>query len=77
MADCRLSGAKRGRETEVNGTAAKLVDSGAGVVDWSVELDVPADGNLSAKSADADGNVELTPHVLRGWAPQPQSSSGG
>jgi hypothetical protein len=23
MADCRLSGAKRGRETEVNGTAAK------------------------------------------------------
>ena len=56
---------------KVNGTPARLVDSGAGVVDWSVELEVPGDGNLTATAADAAGNQELTPHVLRGWTAKP------
>jgi hypothetical protein len=47
----------------VNGREAKVVWSRAGVVDWTVEVDAPADGQVSAHAADQAGNVEKMAHV--------------
>lgn len=47
----------------VNGRDAKFLSSHAGVVDWKVELEPPADHSIRATAADAAGNVEETPAV--------------
>lgn len=49
----------------VNGQPAKITAQHAGVADWIVTLDAPADGRYSAKATDRTGNVELTPHDFR------------
>lgn len=48
----------------VNGSEAAAVSSGAGVVDWHIDLARPADGRLVALAADEAGNVEQTAHTL-------------
>src|SRR5262249_3338530 len=46
-----------------NGQTAQLVESKAGVVDWTIEL--PAkQAKLPAGASDRAGNAEQTPHVL-------------
>jgi hypothetical protein len=47
----------------VNDQAARIVSNVAGVVDWEVELEAPPAVRLVARSEDASGNVEQTPHV--------------
>ena len=42
----------------VNGQHAKIVSAHAGVVDWQITLDPPADGVLHAQATDKAGNVE-------------------
>lgn len=46
----------------VNGRQATIISRSAGVVDWRIELDTPADGRLIAFARDAAGNVEQTQH---------------
>jgi hypothetical protein len=36
----------------------------AGLVDWSIELPVPADGTITAAATDAAGNREVTGHQV-------------
>ena len=50
----------------VNGRPATITAQHAGVADWVVTLDAPADGRYVAKSTDRAGNAELTPHDFRG-----------
>lgn len=49
----------------VNGSSAKITSAAAGVVNWSIEVNLPGDGLVKAKARDEAGNVEQTPHVLR------------
>lgn len=49
----------------VNDQAAQIVAENAGVVDWQITLNVPADEILTARAEDEAGNRELTPHQLR------------
>lgn len=49
----------------VNGRNAIIISQHAGVADWTITLDLPADGRYIAKSTDGAGNVELTPHDHR------------
>ncbi len=49
-------------EVLVNGARAEILSQQAGVADWVIELDPPADGKLSALAVDDSGNRELTPH---------------
>ncbi|MDX1947593.1 MAG: G8 domain-containing protein [Pirellulaceae bacterium] len=49
---------------KVNGQPAVVVARGPGVVDWSLELPLPADGKLTAFAADEAGNAEKTPHQV-------------
>jgi len=48
----------------VNGQPAKMTTQHAGVADWIITLDAPADGRFIATATDRTGNVERTPHVL-------------
>lgn len=45
----------------VNGRAAKVLGTNAGVVDWEVALDAPRDGKISATAVDRAGNTERPP----------------
>ncbi len=45
-------------EVKVNGVAARVVGMRAGVTDWSVEIDRPGDGVITAAAKDGAGNVE-------------------
>jgi hypothetical protein len=47
----------------VNGQSAKIVSNISGVVDWSIQLPVTANGQLTAVASDKAGNRELTGHV--------------
>ena len=47
----------------VNGHPAKITSQHAGVADWIITLDAPADGRFLAQATDRAGNVELMPHV--------------
>jgi hypothetical protein len=49
-------------QVTVNGIAAKITTQQAGVADWSVTLERPADDRLVARSSDRAGNQEQTPH---------------
>jgi len=49
----------------VNGRPATITARHAGVVDWVITLDAPADGRFTAGAVDRAGNVELAPHDLR------------
>ena len=49
----------------VNGHSAKITEQHAGVTDWAITLDAPADGRYLAKATDRAGNAELTPHDVR------------
>ena len=49
----------------VNGHSAKITAQHAGVADWAITLDAPADGRYLAKATDRTGNAELTPHEVR------------
>ena len=49
----------------VNGHPAKIHAQHAGVADWTLTLDAPADGRFIAKATDRAGNAELTPHEAR------------
>lgn len=49
----------------VNGLAATITAQYAGLADWTITLDAPADGRYLATATDRAGNVELTPHDLR------------
>jgi hypothetical protein len=53
----------------VNGVPAKVLAVNAGVADWEATIARPADGKLSARSADRAGNVERTAHELTLEAP--------
>ncbi|MDA0284378.1 MAG: hypothetical protein O3B86_13590, partial [Planctomycetota bacterium] len=48
---------------KVNGQSAEIVANHSGVVDWTVQLPVPANGQLTAVASDQAGNRELTGHV--------------
>lgn len=48
----------------VNGEPATITSQQAGVADWVIELEPPADGRLSALAVDDSGNRELTPHEM-------------
>ena len=50
------------RKVTVNGTDAKPLS--ANFAEWEVTLDPPADGRLTARSADRAGNEEPRPHVV-------------
>ncbi len=52
----------------VNGQAARVVASGAGVVDWEITLDTPLAGKVTATATDKAGNSEPVGHrwVLSG-----------
>lgn len=47
----------------VNGQAAKITSQQSGLAEWTIELDAPADGRLSAHAVDRSGNVETMPHL--------------
>jgi hypothetical protein len=49
----------------VNGQKAKMVLVNAGVVDWEIRLNVPADGVINAHATDRAGNVEQLPHRVQ------------
>jgi hypothetical protein len=49
----------------VNGRRAQIAAGPSGIANWSIELPLPADGNVSAHAADDAGNVERTVHKLR------------
>ena len=49
----------------VNGASAKIVTTHSGVADWSIELPLPANGQISAHATDDAGNVEKTGHVMQ------------
>ncbi|MEZ6057308.1 MAG: G8 domain-containing protein [Planctomycetaceae bacterium] len=49
----------------VNNQPAHIVRSRAGVVDWKLTLDAPADGHLTASAQDLAGNLEQTGHRWR------------
>ena len=46
----------------VNGHAATIGTRHAGVADWTITIEAPADHRYKAKATDRAGNVELTPH---------------
>jgi hypothetical protein len=46
----------------VNGRDAEVITKAAGVVDWRVELPIPADGVVTATAKDAAGNEEKIAH---------------
>ena len=48
----------------VNGKQADIVTASAGVVDWEITIDSPADGPLVAYSRDKAGNDEQTAHRM-------------
>ncbi|MEK6262724.1 MAG: G8 domain-containing protein [Planctomycetota bacterium] len=48
----------------VNGHPAKITAQHAGVADWTITLDAPADGRYVAQATDRARNVELMPHQL-------------
>lgn len=50
----------------INGQPAQIRSQHAGVADWAVTLDPPADGMLTAYAADRSGNTERLPHVKNG-----------
>jgi hypothetical protein len=49
----------------VNGQPAAIAANRHGVADWSIELPAADDANVSAQGADAAGNIERTPHIVR------------
>ena len=49
----------------VNGHSATILTLQAGIADWTLTLDAPADGRYLAKATDRAGNAELTPHEIR------------
>ncbi len=48
----------------VNGHPATITTQHAGVADWVITLDAPADGRYFAKATDLVGNAELVPHEI-------------
>lgn len=48
----------------VNGQAAEIVSSVAGVTDWKITLDTPLGGKIAASARDDAGNVERTGHQI-------------
>ncbi len=48
----------------VNGMDATVTAANAGVIDWEITLDAPADGNVMAHATDQAGNVEKMVHKL-------------
>jgi hypothetical protein len=53
------------RSVVVNGLTAKITAQHAGVADWTVTLDTPADGRIRAHSTDGAGNIEQLPHKIQ------------
>ncbi len=49
----------------VNGHPATIITQEAGIADWTLTLDAPADGRYVAQSTDRANNAELTPHEVR------------
>ena len=49
----------------VNGRPAAITAQQAGVADWTITLDRPADGRYVAQATDGARNIELQPHTLR------------
>ncbi len=49
----------------VNGKPATIIRQHAGVADWSITLDAPADGRYHVTATDEARNTERTPHILR------------
>jgi hypothetical protein len=62
---------------EVNGVAAQVLSKQAGVVDWQVILDAPADGKLVASARDGAGNSAQSTAYHSRVAPIPARSSNG
>ena len=54
----------------VNGERARIIAQQAGIADWTITLDAPANGHWSAHAQDRDGNRERMPHELT-TAPTP------
>jgi len=48
----------------VNGQRATITAHHAGVADWSITLDAPADGRYHAHATDTAGNAERMPHQV-------------
>jgi hypothetical protein len=48
----------------VNGQAAEILTQQAGVADWTITLDPPADGLFRALATDHAGNTEQMPHRI-------------
>jgi hypothetical protein len=49
---------------QVNGQPAKIVSQAAGVADWEIRIDSPADRKVAAHAVDGAGNVEKREHRL-------------
>jgi hypothetical protein len=49
----------------VNGQPAKVLGNHAGVVDWEIAINSPADGAVVARATDKAGNEEKTSHARR------------
>ncbi len=50
----------------VNGAMATILSAAAGVTEWRVEIEAPADGIIAALATDRAGNVEKNVHRLSG-----------
>jgi len=48
----------------VNGQAAKILSTSAGVIDWQVTLEAAPLGKITASASDKAGNIERTGHVV-------------
>jgi len=52
------------RSVRVNGLPARITSQHAGIADWVITLESPADKQLIAQATDSQGNIELTPHSI-------------
>jgi hypothetical protein len=50
----------------VNGQPATITATSPGVAEWRAQIEIPADGQVTAVAADRVGNTETTVHHLRG-----------
>ncbi len=48
----------------VNGLPATIAANQAGIADWTITLDAPANGRYLAKATDIAGNAERMPHEV-------------
>ena len=48
----------------INGQTAQITHQSAGVADWVITIDAPADGRYTASAIGHAGNVQVTSHII-------------